>query len=684
MTSSPPVPPRLGPYELIERLATGGMAEVYLAKRAGPHGFQKIFALKRILPQLAQDADFVAMFVDEARMCARLCHPNIVQVFDFGEHDGELYMAMEYVDGTTGARLIRAAASRGEELPLEVSLHLTLSVLRGLEYAHAARDDRGKPLRLVHRDVSPGNVLIDRSGAVKLTDFGIARATEFERRTDAGQLKGKLGYMSPEQVVGKELDARSDLFTLGIVLAEMVTLRPLFSGGRELDVLLRIRDADVSPLDRGGVHLPDDLRAVLYRALAKDPALRYPSATAFAEAIEELIRRRRLQVGPARLGAWVARLGLAQGPEVEEEKTGDSNRRTTSIVDLDVETRQAVGRVSSPESHEVAPQIYNIKNADGTNQGPYSYPRLIELFATGELDAKSFLSRESRSFKQAVHFPEFARFMTSPALRWDDEASASAEYAPIDRATLPGYLFQLALERETGVLLFRDGRRKKKIYLVEGTPEFVASTEKRELLGEHLVTRGQVLRMEVDMALAMLPKFGGRLGDALVGLGVLRPIELFRAIHDQTQERFVEAMSWKVGDVSYVRGARSHEETFPLGVDTFELIVRGIREGYDEAELNALLAPLEDETLDQVAHPPVRLESFRMPERETYSLRRFDGQVTVKGVVAQITQAKIATAEDVMRAVFIGLSCEVLRSLRWSSLHPESGVRRAGASNVRM
>src|SRR6476619_4273970 len=150
-----PAPLMLGPYELIQRIATGGMAEVYLSRRAGPHGFQKVVAVKRILPQLAQDTDFVAMFVDEARMCARLCHPNIVQVFDFGEHDGELYMAMEYVDGTTGARLIRAAASGGNELPLEVSLHLTLSVLRGLEYAHAARDDRGKPLRLVHRDVSP-------------------------------------------------------------------------------------------------------------------------------------------------------------------------------------------------------------------------------------------------------------------------------------------------------------------------------------------------------------------------------------------------------------------------------------------------------------------------------------------------------------------------------------------------
>src|SRR5271165_4971461 len=141
--STQPVPPRLGPYELLQRIATGGMAEVYVARRAGPHGFQKIVAVKRILPQFARDPDFVAMFVDEARVCARLAHPNIVQVFDFGEHDGELYMAMEYVDGTTGARLVRAAAGQGEELSLEVCLHITLSILRALDYAHNARDDEG-------------------------------------------------------------------------------------------------------------------------------------------------------------------------------------------------------------------------------------------------------------------------------------------------------------------------------------------------------------------------------------------------------------------------------------------------------------------------------------------------------------------------------------------------------------
>src|SRR5579871_1839196 len=363
--SSIPAPLRLGPYELIRRIATGGMAEVYLARRAGPHGFQKTVAVKRILPQYARDPDFVAMFVDEARVCARLGHPNIVQVFDFGEQDGELYMAMEYVDGTTGARLIRAAAARGEEIPLDVCLHITLSILHALEYAHTARDDDGKPLSLVHRDVSPGNVLIDRSGAVKLTDFGIFRAAEMERRTEVGQLKGKLGYMSPEQVTGRELDARSDIFTLGIVLAEMVILRPLFAGGTELDVLLRIRDADLSALDRAKERVPDDLRSVLFRALAKDRSQRYPNATAFAGALEDLLRRRRLQVGPAKLAAWIERLGLTPAESVDPV-TGEVSRRTTAILSSPSKDEKESMRPASSGSSDpdVSPKVYRTRQPD--------------------------------------------------------------------------------------------------------------------------------------------------------------------------------------------------------------------------------------------------------------------------------------------------------------------------------
>jgi serine/threonine-protein kinase len=711
MTMSPvPAPLRLGPYELLRQIATGGMAEVYLARRAGPHGFQKLVAVKRILPQYTRDPDFVAMFVDEARVCARLGHPNIVQVFDFGEQDGQLYMAMEFVDGTTGARLIRGAASRGEEVPLDVCLYITLSILRALDYAHGARDDSGRPLSLVHRDVSPGNVLIDRSGAVKLTDFGIARAAEIERRTDQGQLKGKLGYMSPEQVVGRELDARSDIFTVGIVLAEMLILRPLFSGGKELDVLFRIRDADVSAIDRAGARVPDDVRSVLFRALSRDPALRWPSAGSFADAIDEIVRRRRLQVGPQRLVVFVEKLGLVAAPEVEDEA---SEVPTPSEAYVESDTTlpflaleggpQIAGPIAPPPSRAPAsspavhagagaaavgadasprgamrrrepslhpanalPSIYRVRRADGTELGPLTLPRLVELFATGEVGSTCSVARAKGRFKPVSEYPELARFASSPALKWDVEFPADTiDRGHLDPARLPTRLFHMAVRRETGVLVLRDGQRKKRVFFVEGSPECVTSTNKSELLGEFLIRRGQVLRMELEMALAMLPRFGGRLGDALVGIGVLRPIELFRAIHEQTQERFLEMFRWKRGEMGFARGIRSQEETFPLGVDTYELVGRGIRDGYGYQELEAILGPIQEEVLEPIPLPLVRLERFRLPEREAAVVESVSGKTTLSKLMAQRTARGVSDPDEILRAVFLGLACELLRSPKW-------------------
>jgi eukaryotic-like serine/threonine-protein kinase len=675
-----PAPLMLGPYELIQRIATGGMAEVYLARRAGPHGFQKVVAVKRILPQLAQDSDFVAMFIDEARVCARLAHPNIVQVFDFGEHDGELYMAMEYVDGTTAARLVRAAAARGEEVPLEAALYIALSVLRGLDYAHNARDDDGRSLDLVHRDVSPGNVLIDRSGAVKLTDFGIARAAEIERRTDAGQLKGKLGYMSPEQVVGKELDARSDLFTAAIVLAELVMLRPLFSGPSEIDVLMRIRDADLQVIDRAGSRVPDDVKTILLRAMARDRALRYPNAAAFAEALEEVLRRRRLQVGPAKLANWIERLGLAPSTRGEADPIGEPGTRQTANLSAPAPSRPASSppqASSSPprqsalppnggETRDVSPAIYRAKMPGGPTFGPLSYPRLVELYVTGAIDHRALIARETSPFRDAASYAELARFVNSPALRWDDGVfNAQNGVALIDRVLLPTRLFQIALRRETGALYFRDGSRRKKIYLVEGVPEFVVSTDKRELFGEYLVEQGQVLRMEVEMALAMLPRWSGRLGDALCGLGVLRPIELFRAIQQQRQARYLEVFHWRKGEVAFVRGARSHEETFPLGFDPFELVLRGVRDAYSAEELEAILSPLEEDFIEPVVPLPVRLEAFRFGDAEEHVIRSIKARTSIADIVK--SSRRFATREETYRALFCALSCDLVRSVRWTA-----------------
>ena len=564
---------------------------------------------------------------------------------------------------------------RGDDIHLDVCLHIILSILRALEYAHSARDDEGRPLALVHRDVSPGNVLIDRSGAVKLTDFGIARAAEIERRTDAGQLKGKLGYMSPEQVVGRELDARSDSFTAGIVLAEMLILRPLFSGGKELDVLMRIRDADVSPIDRTSARVPDDVRGVLFRALARDPMLRWPTAGAFAEAIEDIVRRRRLQVGPSRLAVFVEKLGLVAGPDVEEETR--ETAAATAQLESDTSTRLVLrgeegepdpSRASAPPERAAIGLARHLPPAAGGRHdrrpdGPAGAHRDVR---DGRRRQPCVIAREQGRFKPATAYPEIARFMSSPALRWDADLPADAiDRGGLDPARLPTRIFHLAVRRETGALVLRDGTRKKRIFFVEGSPECVTSTEKRELLGEFLIHRGQVLRMELEMALAMLPRFGGRLGDALVGIGVLRPIELFRAVHDQTQERLLETFRMKKGEIAFARSVRSQEETFPLGVDTYELIGRGIRHGYSYEELQAMLAPCHEEVLEPVAAPPVRLEMFRLPDTEAAVIEAVTGKTTLGKLLAQLTTDGRADPEEILRAVFLGLACELLRSPKW-------------------
>ena len=287
----PPGQQRLGPYVLGERLGLGGMAEVFVATRPGPRGFNKKFAVKRILPELARDPRFVAMFCDEARICASLSHPNIVQVIDFGESDGEVFMALEYVDGLSLARLLRLVAGARRRFPVPVALFIAHEVLRALDFAHSACDEEGRSLGIVHRDVSPGNVLIGRTGEVKLGDFGILLSAFVDRRTHPGELKGKVGYMSPEQAMGGTIDVRSDVFALGIVLAEMLLARPLFSGKNEFEILTKIHEADVSNLDKYGHGIPPEVLEVARTALARDRHQRYANAAAFALAIQNASER---------------------------------------------------------------------------------------------------------------------------------------------------------------------------------------------------------------------------------------------------------------------------------------------------------------------------------------------------------------------------------------------------------
>jgi serine/threonine protein kinase len=301
-------PSPFGRYTLVQRLATGGMAEVFKAKILSTHGFEKLLVIKRILPNLAADKTFVSMFIDEAKLTAQLIHPKIVQVTDFGEENGQYFIALEFVDGFDGLALLRSAAQKHVHLPVPICMFIASEVLDALDYAHNAKDGEGKPMHLVHRDISPSNVFIARRGDVKLGDFGIAHAQERESKTQAGTLKGKYGYMSPEQVTGGDLDGRSDIFAVGIVLAEMLMGKRLFTAPNDLDVLLMVRDGRLERWDKYGKDIPAPLDAIVRQALAKNLADRFQSAADFRNALEDLQFKFGMRVGPADVGVLAADL----------------------------------------------------------------------------------------------------------------------------------------------------------------------------------------------------------------------------------------------------------------------------------------------------------------------------------------------------------------------------------------
>jgi len=281
-----------GPYRLLERVAVGGMAEVFRAKRSGVEGFEKVVAVKRILSHLSDNKEFVDMFVDEAKMVAGLTHPNIVQIFDLGRIERSYYIAMEYVHGRDLRTILRRAKERHVLVPLELSAFVVSRLAAALEYAHRKRDEAGQPMLLVHRDVSPQNILLSFEGDVKLTDFGIAKAASKASITDKGALRGKLLYMSPEQAWGKAMDRRSDIFSLGIVFYEMLTGQKPFLGTSEMSILETVRECRVAPPITVNPGIPEKMERVAMKALERDPEVRYQDAGEMHRDLERVLHER--------------------------------------------------------------------------------------------------------------------------------------------------------------------------------------------------------------------------------------------------------------------------------------------------------------------------------------------------------------------------------------------------------
>lgn len=292
------MPPAFGRYELLGPIASGGMASVHLARVRGEAGFERYVALKRMLPEVENDEAFVAMFLDEARLAAGIRHPNVVGVLDLDRNELGPYLVMEFFDGPSLSTLLKGVRARREEIPLAVALRIALDLLAGLHAAHELRDPAGRPLGIVHRDVSPSNLLVARDGVSRLTDFGIARAEARLARTEVGELKGKLPYMAPEQLRGTVADRRADVYAAGCVLWEILTLRRAFDGDDHAAILAAVLAGPRATVSEAGRPIPPALDAALGAALASREG-RYPTARAFAESLERAAERSRLELATA-------------------------------------------------------------------------------------------------------------------------------------------------------------------------------------------------------------------------------------------------------------------------------------------------------------------------------------------------------------------------------------------------
>jgi serine/threonine protein kinase/tetratricopeptide (TPR) repeat protein len=362
--AEPRGPVLYGKYQLLEQLARGGMAEVFKAKAHGVEGFEKILVIKRILPELSQNPRFVEMFINEAKIAVTLSHANIVQVFDLGQAQNTYFIAMEYVMGMDLATTLKLASKAGRRLSPELAVYIVSELVKGLDYAHRRRDADQRPLNLVHRDVSPQNVLLSNEGEVKLTDFGIAKArTVAQAVTDVGIVKGKYAYMAPEQILGKFVDARADVFAAGVLLYEALAGVNPFQTGSNYDTLQRIREGDVAPIETL-VDVPAEVGRVVSEAMAWEPGQRYPSAGHLYEDLIQYLYGTGRRFGAKDLADFLS--SLRASSHEDSGRAGDGLKATFEVESITAFEDQLPDRTRVERGRRITREPTNKKSREST------------------------------------------------------------------------------------------------------------------------------------------------------------------------------------------------------------------------------------------------------------------------------------------------------------------------------
>ncbi|HRG99030.1 MAG TPA: serine/threonine-protein kinase [Polyangiaceae bacterium] len=567
---------RFGPFVLEARLAVGGTAEVHVARPAEPGGdLPERVVVKRLLPHMLAEPSARSMFDLEARLHASIRHENVVRIYFAGvdEATGEPFLALEYVDGVDGYRLLRRLKQEGRTLPVGVAVYIAREVLRALASAHTARDAKGAPLHIVHRDVSPSNIYFSVDGRVKLGDFGIAHSSSrASMRSEAGNtLKGKYAYLAPEQVKGDPADHRADLFSLAAVLTEMLLGVPLFAGGGQLAVLLAIRDCKLDVLESARHSLPKGLFDVLERALSRAPDRRFATAS-------ELAARLAPFESPSQ--AAIAEISAM----VRATQAGAPSRELSAVTPEPVTAPVGAADPQLRKTSEYVLEPSFVVTADGRLMGPLSFAQLVEAISTGELAERDRVNYAGTGLKPLREIGDLARFLppsTSTARGALDPGLPVFQGELSEVGMLP-MLMRVLRESASGVMFAERGAgggaapMRKELYFQAGRLHHVASTNATELLGEYLVRRGKLAREELDLALGILPRYQGRMGDTLISLGLVDAVEIFRAIREQGRDRVADLFTWRFGKVSFYRDRAAAHVEFPLDLDLPHLMLAGL------------------------------------------------------------------------------------------------------------
>jgi serine/threonine protein kinase len=634
------LPLQFGRFELLELLGTGGMAEVYKAKASGELGFERIVVIKKILPSFATNDAFIQMLIQEAKLASLLQHANVVQTLDLGKIEDNYFICMEYVPGTDLLKTLTRFAKKELRIPYDIVAYIISEAARGLHYAHGACNLKGEELNIIHRDVSPANILISYNGAVKLTDFGVARANMVhDAATKSGVMKGKMGYMSPEQVSGRPFDHRADIFALGVLLYESLTLKRLFLGKDSVQTLFNVRDADIQSRLEKHPYLPAQLGQIMIKALETDPDARYQTAQEISNDLRAYLQEIHSPVGPEALSLVIRSvhgwddLKLSKTPGwfrdlLEQDDPRDPTLTTSKmplVVDmsertpLPSETSAAVfmpGTAEDPSEltmMEMEQNTYFLKSAADQILGPVSFSHISRMIEHGALSQDEPISLNQANWVRVGDLPLLQPLFSRNASIKSKPATLEG---PASLLSLPFAMYRIAAENLDGLLSVQDANTLREAFFKKGKLLHIHSSDHRELFGAYLVEHRVVSLEHAQMALEELDDDDCHLGDIIVAKGWVDEEELEQLLLDHQKSRFKTLLSCESGWMSFYEGDEYEVHAGSREIDVAKATTKALRHLVTKDYLERVFHGFDTAPVRPATRPPINVDQLALSERE--------------------------------------------------------------------